>query len=130
MIIDHRGWTHNIIAGHLPGKPMPKEWMESGLVQRAPTIAELARRIGVPADRSGRRRPSASTGSPGRAATRTSIAARVPTTSYYGNPDSPNPNLGEVSKPPFYAFRLVPGDLGTKGGLLTDEDGRVLREDG
>lgn len=25
---------------------------------------------------------------------------------------------------------MVPGDLGTKGGLVTDEHGRVLREDG
>ena len=27
-------------------------------------------------------------------------------------------------------MRTYPGDLGTKGGLLTDEHGRVLREDG
>jgi 3-oxosteroid 1-dehydrogenase len=129
MIVDHRGWTHNIIAGHLPGKAMPKEWMESGLVQRAPTIAELARRIDVP--------PTALS----ETAERFNRFARQGRDEdfhrgesaydrYYGNPDYPNPNLGEVSKPPFYAFRLVPGDLGTKGGLLTDEDGRVLREDG
>ena len=28
------------------------------------------------------------------------------------------------------AVRVWPGDLGTKGGLLTDEFARVLREDG
>ena len=27
-------------------------------------------------------------------------------------------------------MKLVIGDLGTKGGVLTDEDGRALREDG
>jgi succinate dehydrogenase/fumarate reductase flavoprotein subunit len=42
----------------------------------------------------------------------------------------PNPNLGTVAKAPFYAVRVWPGDLGTKGGLLTDEHARVLREDG
>jgi succinate dehydrogenase/fumarate reductase flavoprotein subunit len=42
----------------------------------------------------------------------------------------PNPNLGAVSKGPFYAVKVWPGDLGTKGGLLTDEHARVLREDG
>ena len=49
---------------------------------------------------------------------------------YYGDPAYPNPNLAEVSKPPFYAFALTPGDLGTKGGIVTDEDARVLRADG
>jgi predicted oxidoreductase len=32
--------------------------------------------------------------------------------------------------PPFYAVALYPGDLGTKGGLVTDVNGQVLREDG
>lgn len=42
----------------------------------------------------------------------------------------PNPVLGTVRKGPFHALRVVPADLGTKGGLLTDEWARVLREDG
>lgn len=42
----------------------------------------------------------------------------------------PNASLGPVSKPPFYAAQIVPGDLGTNGGLLTDEFARVLRKDG
>ncbi|MGH3468216.1 MAG: FAD-binding protein, partial [Thermocrispum sp.] len=50
---------------------------------------------------------------------------------YYGDPrNHPNPSLGPVDKPPFYAVRLVPGDLGTKGGLSTDHRARVLRADG
>jgi 3-oxosteroid 1-dehydrogenase len=50
---------------------------------------------------------------------------------YYGDPrNRPNPCLGALRKPPFYAFRMVPGDLGTKGGLRTDERARVLSEDG
>jgi 3-oxosteroid 1-dehydrogenase len=42
----------------------------------------------------------------------------------------PNPCLAPLDKPPFYAVALFPGDLGTKGGLVTDEHARVLREDG
>jgi 3-oxosteroid 1-dehydrogenase len=42
--------------------------------------------------------------------------------------EGPNPNLAEIAKPPFYAAELWPGDLGTKGGLCTDEHARVLRE--
>ncbi|MFV0632531.1 FAD-binding protein [Demequina sp.] len=45
---------------------------------------------------------------------------------YYGDPSLKNPNLGPIEKGPFRAFKIVPGDLGTKGGLLTDEHARVL----
>ncbi|MBB2941355.1 3-oxosteroid 1-dehydrogenase [Actinoplanes lutulentus] len=46
---------------------------------------------------------------------------------YYGDPTvKPNPNLGTIEKGPFTAVQLVPGDLGTKGGLLTDENGAVV----
>ena len=37
---------------------------------------------------------------------------------YYGDPtNKPNPNLGEISHGPYYAAKMVPGDLGTKGGI-------------
>jgi 3-oxosteroid 1-dehydrogenase len=50
---------------------------------------------------------------------------------YYGDPNcKPNPNLAPLAQPPFYAIKMVPGDLGTKGGLRTDERARVLRADG
>ena len=50
---------------------------------------------------------------------------------YYGDPRvRPNPNLGPIDRPPFWAVRVYPGDLGTKGGLLTDEHGQVLRTGG
>lgn len=50
---------------------------------------------------------------------------------YYSDPTvRPNPNLGPLEKGPFTAYRLVIGDLGTKGGVLTDADARALREDG
>ncbi|HEX3287132.1 MAG TPA: FAD-binding protein, partial [Mycobacterium sp.] len=42
----------------------------------------------------------------------------------------PNPCVGPVDKPPFYAIALYPGDVGTCGGLLTDEHARVVDRDG
>ena len=39
----------------------------------------------------------------------------------------PNPSLHAIDQAPFYAVKIVPGDLGTKGGLVTDERARVLR---
>lgn len=50
---------------------------------------------------------------------------------YYGDVNvSPNPNLAPINKGPFYAMKLLPGDIGTKGGLLTDRDARVLNGEG
>lgn len=45
---------------------------------------------------------------------------------YYSDPlVRPNPNLGTVEKGPFLAYRVVIGDLGTKGGVVTDADARA-----
>lgn len=50
---------------------------------------------------------------------------------YYGDPTIiPNPNLAPLEKGPYTAFKVVIGDLGTKGGVVTDEFSRALREDG
>jgi len=50
---------------------------------------------------------------------------------FYGDPlVKPNPNLGAIEKGPFRALKIYPGDLNTKGGLVTDECARVLRTDG
>jgi 3-oxosteroid 1-dehydrogenase len=49
---------------------------------------------------------------------------------YYGDPRAtPNPCMGRLETPPFYAVRVYPGDLGTKGGLVIDTRGRVLGAD-
>lgn len=47
---------------------------------------------------------------------------------YYSDRNvKPNPCLGPIVKPPFYAVRMDAGEIGTKGGLVTDERARVLR---
>ncbi len=38
----------------------------------------------------------------------------------------PNPCLGPIATPPFYAIRVQPGDIGASVGLVTDGDARVL----
>jgi len=50
---------------------------------------------------------------------------------YYGDPTvKPNANLGPIERPPLYAVALYPADVGTSGGILTDQFARVLRSDG
>jgi succinate dehydrogenase/fumarate reductase flavoprotein subunit len=46
---------------------------------------------------------------------------------FNGDPDRPgNPCLAPLDEPPFYAVKVVPGITGTKGGLRTDLEARVL----
>ncbi len=46
---------------------------------------------------------------------------------YYSDPRvTPNPCLRPLETPPFYAVKVYPGDLGTKGGLRTDSRAQVL----
>lgn len=46
---------------------------------------------------------------------------------YWADPaHRPNPSLGPIERPPFWAAVLRPGDLGTNGGVKTDQSGRVL----
>jgi succinate dehydrogenase/fumarate reductase flavoprotein subunit len=43
---------------------------------------------------------------------------------------APNPCIGPLARPPFYAVRIHPGDIGASVGLLTNESAQVLRRDG
>ena len=50
---------------------------------------------------------------------------------YYGDSNiKPNPCLAPLRKGPYYAMHLDAGDIGTKGGLLTNQHAQVVREDG
>jgi 3-oxosteroid 1-dehydrogenase len=139
LITDHRSFNRYVVGGHLPipkipfapvptGRKLPAAWLESGVVREAASLDELAGKIGVPA------------------ATLRETADRFDDLArkghdddfnrgdsaydnYYGDPTLANPNLYPLAKPPYYAFQIILGDLGTSGGLRTDELARVLRED-
>ena len=55
---------------------------------------------------------------------------RVTALLFGAHEDGPNRCLGVIDQGPYYAVRVVVTDLGTKGGLVTDADARVLRPDG
>ncbi|MFT3864968.1 MAG: FAD-binding protein [Solirubrobacterales bacterium] len=140
LITDAHSWKRYVVAGHLPlpkipfapvptGAAMVEDWVEAGVVKEGRTMAELAAAIGVPADAlektAARYDEVAASGHDDDFGRGDSAYDR-----FYGDEKLPNPNLAPLSGPPYYAFRIVLGDLGTNGGLLTDEDARVLREDG
>jgi len=50
---------------------------------------------------------------------------------YLGDPEhKPNPNVAPIGAGPYYALKIIMGDLGTFDALTTDVVGRVLRQDG
>ena len=130
LVIDQRYRNRYVFAGLPPRRPLPRRWYAAGAVYRAPTIAELAGQAGLD--------PAALTKTVVRfnefaEAGRDEDFGRGDSAydRYYGDPRCrPNPNLAPLTQAPFYAVKIVPGDLGTKGGLRTDERARVLREDG
>ncbi len=130
LIIDQRYRNSYVFAGLPPRKPLPRRWYAAGAVYRAATLAELAGQVGIAADGLAdtvrRFNGFATAGKDEDFARGDSAYDR-----YYGDPRCrPNPNLAPLAQPPFYAIKIVPGDLGTKGGLRTDERARVLRQDG
>jgi 3-oxosteroid 1-dehydrogenase len=130
LIIDQRYRNSYVFAGLPPRKPLPRRWYAAGAVFRASTLAELAGQAGIAADGLAetvrRFNGFAAAGQDEDFGRGDSAYDR-----YYGDPRCrPNPNLAPLGQPPFYAVKIVPGDLGTKGGLRTDERARVLRRDG
>lgn len=130
LIADQRYRNRYVFAGLGPRQAFPGRWYKTGAVHRAGTIEELAERIEVPVDKLGAtvRRFNGFAGSGEDADFQRGRSAYD---RYYGDPwNRPNPCLAPLDTGPFYAVKIVPGDLGTKGGLHTDVHARVLRHDG
>jgi 3-oxosteroid 1-dehydrogenase len=130
MIIDQRYRNRYVFAGLPPRRPFPSRWYAAGVVVKAGTVAELAQKIGLPPDALtttvDRFNGFVADGTDADFGRGDSGYDR-----YYGDPTvKPNPCLSRIDEAPFYAITMVPGDLGTKGGLMTDGHARVLRADG
>lgn len=124
-IMDSRN-RKRYIWGITPGGITPKKWQSSGYVVKADSIEGLARRCGIDpaglAATTKRYNTFAESGEDPDFHKGERSYDR-----YYGDPSvKPNPCVAPVEKPPFYAFALYPGDVGTCGGLVTDEHARVL----
>jgi len=112
-----------------PGR-LPRSLLESGMVKQAWTIEDLARVCGI--DPQGLvdtvqtfNRHAAEGRDPefGRGASAYNRALGDPNRRVH-------PCLGPIDEPPYYAVQVVPGDIGTCGGLVTDEHARVIAESG
>ncbi|BCP14252.1 FAD-binding protein [Mycobacterium paraintracellulare] len=124
-------WHRNRFSlGSCLPRVQPTAWIKSGPLKKADSIGALADMCGI--DRHGlesqvaRFNDMAHRGVDDDFHRGESAYDRV-----YGDPSvKPNPCLGPIDDPPYYAVQVVPGDLGMAGGLLTNEHGAVLSTDG
>lgn len=131
-ILDRQYMDEYAVAGKGKAKKNMAKWLASGWVREAESLEVLARQIGVP-----------------EAALASTVArwngfvrggrdedfhrGERAYDNWLGDPffkDGPNACMGTIEKAPFYAIPIVPGDVGTYGGVVCDSDSRVLRSDG
>jgi 3-oxosteroid 1-dehydrogenase len=130
MIFDD-GYVRRYVTSTNPLKRnqnLPPELIESGAVKRAETLGELARQIDLPVDELVRTVQRFNT-----------FAAKGLDPDFgrgqsayndcLGDPGyKPNAAVGPLDRAPYYATRVLPADVGTCGGVITDEHARVLDE--
>ena len=129
LVMDIRHRKRYTFSVQPPGS-IPKDWVRRGWVYQDSTLEGLAKQCGIDA--------------PGLKAT----VARYNnmcengvdedygrgTNAYhrhFGDPDvKPNPVMGAIAAPPFWAAPIWPGDVGTSGGVLANGKAEVMRPDG
>lgn len=129
MIFDE-GYVGRYVAGAnlFKKRRLPEELIERGAVKRGDTIGDLARQIEIPAD--------ALAGTVERF---NQFAAKGLDPDFgrgqsayndcLGDPGyRPNASVGPLDRAPYYATKVYPADVGTCGGVITNEYAQVLDE--
>jgi succinate dehydrogenase/fumarate reductase flavoprotein subunit len=130
LVCDHKT-LRKYGLGCVPPFPMPlKHHLRSGYLLRGATLEELAAKAGIDA------KVFAETVAQFNA---TALEGRDPAfgkgtrayNRYQGDAlHGPNPCIAPMTQGPFYAIKMVIGDLGTYAGIVTDAHARALDADG
>ncbi|GII96536.1 FAD-dependent oxidoreductase [Sinosporangium siamense] len=126
LIADHRAVMRYGIGAVRPGGWGTRRRLRDGYLTRARDLDDLGDRLGMPP---GRLRETVR---------RFNTFAGQGKDPDFGRGDDPyqrglgdarhrpNPSLGSLTRPPFYAVRIFPGDIGSASGFVTDENARAL----
>jgi 3-oxosteroid 1-dehydrogenase len=129
-IFDTQYLRKYMLAGTMPGTKKPQSWLDKGYLKKADTLEGLALALEI--------NPATLKSTVDRfngfvAKNRDADFHRGERAydRWLGDPfHKPSETLGAIDEPPFYAVSVYPGDVGTYGGVVTDAQARVLREDG
>jgi len=130
MVFDE-GYVGRYVSGANPLKKrrLPDELIERGAIVRGDTLADLARQIDVPAE------------ALEQTVSRFNEYAAKGLDPDFGRGQSayndclgdpgyrPNAAIGPLDRAPYYATKVFPADVGTCGGVITNEHAQVLDED-
>jgi 3-oxosteroid 1-dehydrogenase len=129
-VFDHVYIEQYMLAGTMPGASKPEAWTQQGYLKKADSIEDLARLIAVePATLKGT--VDRWNGFVDNGVDEDFHRGERAYDDWLGDPyHGSNKALGKIETGPFYAVNVVPGDVSTSGGALTDAHGRVVRADG
>lgn len=129
-IFDSQYLAKYMLAGTMPGSRKPQRWFDEGWLRKADSLAELGQLLNMD--------PAMLEATVARF---NGFVARNRDEDFHRGEraydrwlgdelHAPSPSLGTIERPPFYAVPVYPGDVGTYGGVVTDEHARVLRAEG
>jgi 3-oxosteroid 1-dehydrogenase len=129
-VFDQQYVRKYMLAGTMPGSTKPQRWYEEGYLKKADSLEELAGKLNV--------EPAKLVATVQRF---NGFVAQNRDDEFHRGERAydrwlgdhlhkPSETLGAIAEPPYYAVPVLPGDVGTYGGVVTDESARVLRGDG
>jgi 3-oxosteroid 1-dehydrogenase len=131
MVVDHRYITNYMLAGTMPGAKKPAAWTDRGFLRKGNTLDELATACGMDISKS-KATIERFNGFVRNGRDEDFQRGDRAYDQFLGDHSRSGPleTLGTIEQGPFYAIPIVPGDVGTFGGAVTDVHARVLKEDG
>jgi 3-oxosteroid 1-dehydrogenase len=130
MVFDE-GYVGRYVSGANPFKKrrLPEELISRGAVVRGDTVGDLARQMDVPAEAL-EQTVKRFNGFAVKGLDPDFGRGQSAYNDCLGDPGyRPNAALGPIEQPPYYATKVVPADVGTCGGVITNEHAQVLDED-
>ena len=103
--------------------------LRSGYLKRADTLAQLAQTIGVPEQALAQEVATFNRDVPSGVDSQFAKGSTAYNRYQGDSLVQPNPCMAPIAQGPFYAIRVVVGEIGTFAGLLTDAACRVLTQD-
>ena len=131
LICDHRTARRFGIGAAPPAPASLKPYLKNGYLKSASSLSELASLCGIDAaalEKTVQKfNQDSRTGVDTEFGRGSDAYQRFNGSTLYNDP---NPTLAPIEQGPFYALRLVPGDIGSFTGLRTNGRAQVLRESG
>jgi 3-oxosteroid 1-dehydrogenase len=125
LIMDARHRRRYTLGSTPPFVPLPAKYFKSGEFVKAGSIRKLAQKTNVPFDELNKTLERFNKDCLGQRDTEFKRGDSA-YDNYFGDGSMPNPNLETINKAPFYAVKLFPGDIGTRGGLVTNQQAQVV----